>query len=166
MYKYCKHILFVFGMIFAAFGSQNATSKQNLEVVDGDSLEMEGRRIRLVGIDAPEYKQYCFDAKNEKYYCGQTALEYLKSLIGEGEVDCRTKATDIYGRDLAVCYVNGKNLNLEMIRAGHAILYRNEKSAYRKAAREAKRAKRGIYQGRYMAPEIYRRLNKRKKVQN
>lgn len=166
MYKYCKSLTVLLLLFASVVGAQNVSGKQNLKIVDGDSLELDGRRIRLVGIDAPEYSQYCFDADNKKYDCGQKSLEYLKKLAKGKTVKCKVKSVDIYGRDLAICYADGKSLNLAMVRAGHAILYRNQKQKYVQAAKEAKAAKRGIYQGRYMAPEIYRRLHKRKKVQN
>lgn len=51
--------------------------------VDGDSLEIGSRRIRLMGIDAPEYDQFCKKNNGELYPCGQLAADYLKTLIAE-----------------------------------------------------------------------------------
>lgn len=152
-------LFFVLTVIAAVLASASGAVK----VVDGDSLEIGSRRIRLLEIDAPEYRQYCFDVRRNKYDCGKEARRYLEKMVRQagGRVDCQTVKKDIYKRDLAECFAGGKNLNLEMIKAGWAVTYRTEKTEYQKAEKKARRLKKGIWQGKFLRPEYYRRLNKR-----
>lgn len=134
-------------------------------VVDGDSLEMQNVRIRLQGIDAPEYYQDCFDAEGKKYQCGEDARRYLKELVNKGKISCVENDVDIYDRKLCTCYVQDKasgitiNVNEEMVKSGWAMAYRGDKS-YEKMQKQAKKDKMGVWQGKFMKPELYRILKK------
>ena len=131
-----------------------------VKVVDGDSLEMGERRIRINGIDAPEYNQPCWDKDNVQYDCGAEATAFMKSLVAKGEVRCEFVHRDIYKRELSVCYVGDLEINREMVRQGWAVSYDFGGPGYPEEEKEAKAAKRGIWQGRFMKPELWRRLMK------
>ncbi|MBO7556841.1 MAG: thermonuclease family protein [Alphaproteobacteria bacterium] len=135
---------------------------EKVHVVDGDSLELGEKRIRLLGIDSPEYRQFCYNAKHQKYDCGIEAKRYLEDLIGTQQVRCEEESKDIYERSLSVCFAGDVNLNAEMIRAGWALPYREEGDKYLSLEKQAKVNKKGVWQGRFMRPELYRFLNKRK----
>ena len=142
-----------------------AQAAENVVVVDGDSLEMRDVRIRLEGIDSPEYYQDCRRENLKLYACGLDAKAYLQSLVDRGRVTCVEKDVDRYKRRLCTCYVTNKigervNINEEMVRAGWAVVYKNKYSDYSAAEAEAKREKRGIWQGKFMKPQLYRILNK------
>lgn len=130
------------------------------KVVDGDSLVWNGRRIRLLGIDAPEYRQKCSDKDGKDYPCGLEALKFLKKQVAQGKFHCRKVAEDIYKRDLSICYVDGEDVNRKMITNGWAVAYRTKKSSYLKAEKNAKEKRKGIWQGKFMKPELYRILTK------
>jgi len=135
----------------------------DVKVIDGDSLEINARRIRLVGIDAPEYFQECYDSNKVKYSCGQDAKDYLQSLIEKGrtqgdKLKCRAESIDRYKRDLSVCYIGKTELNMAMIKAGYALAYRDER--YLLAQKRAQNKKIGIWQGKFMRPEIYRAIKR------
>ncbi len=98
------------------------TSK-DVTVIDGDSLVLSELKVRLKGIDAPEYNQECNKTNGEIWKCGKAAKAYLVGLISEQEVSCTDEGKDIYGRQLSYCYVGNLNLNKEMLRSGHAIVY-------------------------------------------
>src|SRR3954451_5522576 len=74
-------------------------------VINGDTLEIQGERIHLFGIDAPESGQTCLDAKGLSYRCGQNAALVLDAGIGAGVVICERKGLDRYGRVVALCRV-------------------------------------------------------------
>lgn len=155
-------LLVVLGMYFLPEDVSQVNAGENVFVVDGDSLEIEGKRIRLVGIDSPEYRQYCYDAKHQKYDCGIKAKEYMEEMIFSHRVECREESVDMYGRSLSVCFADGKNLNEEMVKAGWALAYRDEGAKYMAFEKQAKSDKKGVWQGRFMRPELYRFLLKRK----
>jgi len=133
-----------------------------IKVVDGDSLFIGKREIRLSGIDAPEYRQECYNAAGDSYPCGKLAFQALKKLVKE-DLDCKTVAVDRYKRDVAVCYSAGRNINRRMVAQGWAVAYDRYTHQYDKAQKKAKRLKKGIWQGRFMKPELYRALMRAEK---
>jgi endonuclease YncB( thermonuclease family) len=125
-------------------------------VVDGDTIEIHGQRIRLHGIDAPEKGQPCFDARGEHYRCGQIAAIALDAFIGASPVQCREREVDRYGRTVADCSVRGEDIELWLVKNGHAMAYRRYSGAYIGAEQEARNAKRGIWAGEAQPPWEWR----------
>lgn len=139
-------------------------AQAQIKVIDGDSLVLDGRQIRLAGIDAPEYFQECYRADGSAYECGKESMYYLKKLINKAhEVSCKKKDIDRYERELCICKADGRSLNRAMVSAGHAVAYRYH--WYDKDQDQAKKAKRGIWQGRFMRPELYRILKRENQEQ-
>ncbi|MDP3553058.1 thermonuclease family protein [Methylocystis sp.] len=126
-------------------------------VIDGDTIEIQGQRIRLHGVDAPEKGQPCFDAANQPYRCGQNAAMALDEFIGLSPVSCREKDVDRYGRTVAACIVRGEDIGLWLVRSGHAFAYRRYSSEYIGAEQEAKNNRRGVWAGHTQAPWEWRR---------
>ncbi len=148
-------------MFFLAFFSAvPAYADGDVYVVDGDSLKLGEQNVRLAHIDAPEYYQTCKRADKSTYNCGIKAREKLESLLKLGELSCKTVGRDIYNRDMSECFAGRTNINLEMVRSGWAVVYKSGDAAYLEAQADAKRAKLGIWQGKYMKPELYRILFK------
>ena len=127
------------------------------KVIDGDSLIVNGKEVRLSGIDAPEFFQVCYDKNGKEYECGQKAKKVLESLVGK-DIKCKTLEVDRYKREVAICFSRGKNINKEMVRRGWAVAYTLYTNDYEKAEIEAKEKRKGIWQGRFMKPELYRAL--------
>lgn len=134
-------------------------SHGQIKVVDGDSLEQGNTRIRLIGIDAPEHLQYCYDKNSNKYRCGIKSTEYLQSLVDD-QTSCTYHGKDRYDRYLGECFnKDGININKQMVKSGWAVSYDNY---YNDAETTAKESKSGIWQGKFMRPELYRALNRSK----
>ncbi|MGX9443274.1 thermonuclease family protein [Nitrobacteraceae bacterium UC4446_H13] len=87
-------------------------------VIDGDTIEIYGQRIRLAGIDAPESDQLCRDADSNHYRCGQKASNDLAAFIDRRPVTCIDVDRDRYGRTVAVCTVAGVDLADWLVRGG------------------------------------------------
>lgn len=79
-------------------------------VNDGDSLTLGTERIRMRGIDAPEYQQIC-RKDGADYVCGRLARQALVRLISGNPVTCSGWQRDRYGRLLGDCKAGGKDLN-------------------------------------------------------
>jgi len=135
---------------------------ETIEVVDGDSLFIGKREIRLSGIDAPEYHQECYDSQNNSYPCGRQAAQALRKMIKNGNITCRIVVKDKYNREVSVCSSGGVNLNKQMVTDGWAVAYTRYTKDYISAEQKAKKQKIGIWQGRFLKPEYYRILHKEK----
>lgn len=122
-----------------------------VEVVDGDSLRMAGDDIRLSGIDAPELHQTCFRGAAEEP-CGRAARAALLELVGRAPVTCAVSGRDRYDRKLAVCKAGEVEINRAMVRAGQAVAYGD----YESEEDEARRARRGVWAGRFERPADWR----------
>jgi endonuclease YncB( thermonuclease family) len=127
-------------------------------VIDGDTIDIAGTRIRLEDIDAPEASQTCVDSRGQAWPCGKTATDELRAHIGGREVNCKANGFDRYRRVLAVCSLpDGSDVNAWMVRQGWALATGFLKS-YGSEEAEAETAKRGIWAGRFMPPAQWRKL--------
>lgn len=134
-------------------------SAAQMKVVDGDSLEDGERRIRLDGIDAPELIQTCFTASGEEYACGKEARNFIAEFVADNDINCDClPQKDRYGRELCECFVGDQSLNEALVEAGWAMSYRDTK--YDKRQDEAEAARRGIWQGKFMRPALFRALER------
>jgi endonuclease YncB( thermonuclease family) len=126
-------------------------------VVDGDTLEIHGRRIRLWGIDAPESSQLCRGEDSSQYRCGAQAANDLDAFIARRPVNCSLVNLDPYGRVVATCSVGGTDLGEWLVRKGLALDWpQYSKGRYDGAQRAAEHAGRGIWKGSYVEPWLYR----------
>jgi endonuclease YncB( thermonuclease family) len=80
-------------------------------IVDGDTLAIGSRKVRLEGIDAPETDQLCLNANGIRWTCGIDARDQLAAHIAGRDIDCSSHGTDAYRRTLATCYLAGEDLN-------------------------------------------------------
>lgn len=139
----------------AAEPSQN-TIVGRASVIDGDTLNIHGTRIRLNGIDAPESSQTC-EAAGSQYRCGQKAAFALSDMIGSSTITCQRLDTDRYGRAVSRCTVNGMDIGQTMVRQGWALAYREYSTAYVADERHARAMKTGIWRGEFTNPADHRR---------
>lgn len=116
-------------------------------VIDGDTLDIAGERIRLEGIDAPEADQTCGGGWFGTWKCGRAASEQLRWLTGGRRVDCAPAGRDKYGRVLGWCTADGRDINAEMVRTGHAWAFVKYSSRYQAIEADARKAKAGIWKG-------------------
>jgi endonuclease YncB( thermonuclease family) len=106
-------------------------------VIDGDTLEIHGTRIRLWGLDAPESSQLCRAADSNLYRCGASAANDLDTFIARRPVNCTPISVDQYGRSVATCSVGGTDLGEWLVRNGLALDW----SQYSKGRYAASRAR-------------------------
>jgi endonuclease YncB( thermonuclease family) len=125
-------------------------------VIDGDTIDIDGKRVRLEGIDAPETAQVCRRANGGEWSCGRAAADALAQLVGTRRVTCRDEGTDKYDRVLGVCSVEGVEINAELVRRGYAWAFVKYSERYVKQEAEAKAAAAGIWQGEAEPAWIYR----------
>ena len=140
------------------------------KIVDGDTVYINNYKIRLEGIDAPEMKQKCKKEKlkissiigytfYEDYYCGKHSKENLEAKVKGSNIKCIFFTKDRYKRYLAKCFKGKINLNRWMVRNGHAVAYRRYSKEFIPDEDFAKENKLGLWQGKFLNPEKWRKLN-------
>ncbi len=116
-------------------------------IIDGDTIDIAGNRIRLEGIDAPEVGQTCQNARGETWDCGNAATRVMMSLTQTQQVDCQIQGLDKYGRLLGICFVGPLNLNAEMVKRGYAWAFVRYSKLYVAEEAAARNLLLGIWQG-------------------
>jgi endonuclease YncB( thermonuclease family) len=129
-------------------------------VIDGDTIEIAGERIRFNGIDAPESWQTCRDGAGEEYRCGKASAEALDAFLAASRpTRCEYVERDRYKRFVGDCYrADGKSVASWMVRSGWALDWpRYSKGRYAAEQAEALAARRGVWQGKFVEPWKARR---------
>ncbi|MBN8918189.1 MAG: thermonuclease family protein [Rhizobiales bacterium] len=143
-------------LAFPAFSGEPLAGRAS--VIDGDTIEIHGTRIRLEGIDAPESRQTCSAKETgEVVRCGQKAAFFLADLLAEQPVTCREAGKDRYGRTLAHCEVEGQDVGASMVRAGWALAFVRYSREYLPQEDEARAAGSGIWTSEFVVPWDWRR---------
>ena len=118
----------------------NQVNSQTIKIVDGDTIHLNGEKIRFTGIDTPELKQTCLK-EGIKDLCGIKAKQILIDKIGNNNVKCISDGKDQYKRTLAECFVSNESLSSYLVRSGYAFAYRR-------------------YSKKFIADEDFARINK------
>ena len=135
------------------------------KVVDGDTIKINSKKIRLYGIDAPEKKQKCkkiyltisFMSFTKDYMCGEVSTQKLIKKINKQKLNCNILDVDRYKRLIGECFKRNINLNSWMVSNGFAVAYRKYSKKYVSDEINAKNNKLGIWQGKFEMPWDFRR---------
>lgn len=127
-------------------------------VIDGNTLEVAGQRVRLAGIDAPDLDQVCQHAGRD-YPCGRVARAALWGLVAGLDVSCTPEDTAPAddGSIRATCRAGDLALNEAMAHAGWALAGPKAPERYRAAQADAEQARRGLWRGQFDLPWQWRR---------
>lgn len=121
------------------------------QVIDGDSLRVDGGEVRLKDIDAPEGRQTC-TREGREWDCGEEARRTLQRLIGGQKVTCRSVERDKHDRYLGYCESGGRGLNAAMVASGFAVSY----GGFRAEERDAKAKRLGVWSSQFQMPRDWR----------
>ena len=133
----------------------NISLANNLKIVDGDTIVLNGEKIRFSGIDTPELKQTCLH-NNEIVDCGMSAKILLIKKIGNKTPECISEGKDVYNRTLAECFINGKSLSKFLVRSGYAFAYRKYSKKFIDDEDFAKVNKNGMWAMKFKYPWDFR----------
>jgi succinoglycan biosynthesis protein ExoI len=127
-------------------------------VIDGDTIEIRGQRIRLWGVDAPEGRQSCQNAAGKNYRCGKVAADALDELLAAARpTRCEPVDIDRYKRVVARCYAGKADVAEVLIKRGLAVDYTQySKGAYAAAEGAARSTGAGLWAGRFDKPWDWR----------
>ncbi|KIT16074.1 thermonuclease family protein [Jannaschia aquimarina] len=150
MFRLCSLLV----LLAAPLGAGEASGP--IRVVDADTFDIGlAENVRLIGIDAAEGAQTCTDASGTILACGEMASAAARRLYQGKRATCRWEETDRYGRPLAVCTVEGRDANADLVRLGLARTYRDS-PAYAEEEKEAQLLARGLWAYEMMDPAAWR----------
>ena len=149
-------LISVFSLIFILIINQ--VKSQTIKIVDGDTIHLNGEKIRFSGIDTPELKQTCFkdDVKN---LCGVKAKQILINKIGNNTVECISEGRDQFKRILAECFVNNESLSSYLVKSGYAFAYRRYSKKFITNEDFARTNKIGMWSMEFDYPWDWRKKN-------
>ena len=140
------------------FLTYNDVKSYEIRIIDGDTIYLNGKKIRFSGIDTPELKQTC--KKNDKIiYCGIEAKKLLIDKIADQKVNCIEEGIDRYKRTLAECFVNDLSLSSYLVKKGYAFAYRKYSKKFIKDEDYARVNNLGMWSMNFEFPWDYRRKN-------
>ena len=169
MNKYLNYYLIiislVFFFVFLLSGNWFFKNKKTNEIygkaiiIDGDTIDINKKRIRLYGIDAFEKKQECFRKDGTKYKCGERAISALAEIISSQSVRCiKEEKKDKYKRILATCYIGKLDINKNMVLYGYAFAYIKYSKKYKDVENDAKKVGAGAWSGKFNYPWEWKKL--------
>lgn len=154
------YIIFILILSLPASAKDFSAIIGRSSVIDGDTIDIQGQRVRIWGIDAPESRQTCEDADHVPYRCGKVAAFALSDWLDKSQpITCEPKYKDRYQRFVAMCYRNDKqDIGLFMVKNGYALDWPSySKGFYAEVQMSAKQDKRGIWQGAFIEPWKWRK---------
>ncbi len=129
-----------------------------VKIIDGDTININGEKIRFSGIDTPELAQTC-KRDNEVILCGVHARKLLIDKIGNNKVKCIREGKDQYKRTLAECFVNNISLSSYLVKKGYAFAYRKYSKKFVNEENYARINNKGMWSMDFEYPWNYRRNN-------
>ena len=153
-----KAILVISVSALVFFFTYNDIKSQDIKITDGDTIKINGEKIRFSGIDTPELKQNCIK-EGESDPCGITAKQILIDKIGNNKVICISEGKDQYKRTLAECFVNDESLSSYLVRSGYAFAYRRYSKKFIIDENYAKFNKLGMWSMEFDYPWDWRKKN-------
>ena len=135
------------------------------KVIDGDTLKIRDKKIRLLGIDAPEKNQICkqtwlsisFLSLEKDYNCGEVSTNKLKKKINGKNIDCKYTNKDRYNRIIAECFKDKKSVNSWMVLNGFAVAYKRYSKKFVAVENIARKEKSGLWSGDFEMPWDWRK---------
>ncbi len=175
----------VIGMVFFVLVSfwpaLDSEYKGPARVIDADTIEIDGKRHRLYGVDAMEIDQICRRRDGAAWPCGREAAAALAKFLEGRTVNCdiwqsearfaegkqkrpvdvseQRTTRDAYGRFISICYAGSDNLSAWVANEGWAITERDANRLYNYTSQEgmAKFLGKGIWNGTFDPPAEWRR---------
>ena len=140
------------------FLTYNDIKSTEVKVIDGDTIQLNGEKIRFTGIDTPELKQTC-NKDNKIIPCGIEARKLLIDKISDNKVKCKREGKDQYKRILAECFVNNLSLSSYLVRKGYAFAYRKYSKKFIADENYARENNLGMWSMNFEYPWDYRKKN-------
>ena len=159
MYLSKKKVILVISISVLVFlFTYTDIKSQDVKITDGDTIKINGEKIRFSGIDTPELNQTCAK-EGIKNSCGLIAKQILIDKIIDNKVKCIKEGKDRYKRILAECFVKNESLSRYLVRSGYAFAYRKYSKKFIIDEDYARANKLGMWSMKFEYPWDFRRNN-------
>lgn len=128
----------------------------SVRVIDGDTIDVGGTRVRIHGIDAPETAQTCKTEQGQSWACGKWVTAQVTTLFGGRQARCEAITKDRYDRIVARCFVQGQDIGHVIVSEGLAFAYRKYATDYVLAEKAAAVRDIGLHASRVQNPSQFR----------
>ncbi|MFZ5965107.1 thermonuclease family protein [Thalassococcus sp. BH17M4-6] len=136
-----------------------------LRVIDGDTFDVGGTRVRLHAIDAPETDQLCGGQGAPAWECGAWVRREVRARFDGQFATCETRDIDRYDRIVAICHIAGRDIGEMLVSDGLAFAYRQYGWDYDLQEKAAAVAGRGLHATGVTSPAAFRRIGRKAAVQ-
>lgn len=162
--------LFTAALLAAAPVALSAAAPERIEgrvrVIDADTFDVGGRRVRLFGVDAPELAQTCRTRAGKAWACGQWSSDQMRRRFGGKRAQCRVMDVDRYDRLVARCVVDRQDVAEVLVREGWGFAYAAYSADYIDLEKRAAVDNRGLWAGQWQRPDAYRRARREQADRN
>ena len=131
-------------------------------VIDGNTLIVNRRIIKLYGIASPDITQTCADSSGRGYRCGRQALSWLSGWLADNEVKCHILSEDQHGVLTGVCLLGPYDIGAALTNVGWAVADTKQSKVYVPYQNQAISNRRGLWQGEFYMPWDWQKIKKRK----
>ena len=153
-----RDILVISICVLLFFFTYTDIQSQDIKITDGDTIRINGEKIRFSGIDTPELRQICLK-QGIKVLCGITAKQILIDKIADNKIVCIREGKDQYKRTLAECFVNNESLSSYLVKSGYAFAYRRYSKKFITDEDFARTNKIGMWSMEFDYPWDWRKKN-------
>ena len=153
-----KVILVISVSVLVFLFSYIDVKSQDIKITDGDTIRINGEKIRFSGIDTPELRQTCLK-QGIIVLCGITAKQILIDKIADNKIVCIREGKDQYKRTLAECFVNNESLSRYLVKSGYAFAYRRYSKKFITDENFARTNKIGMWSMEFDYPWDWRKKN-------
>jgi endonuclease YncB( thermonuclease family) len=150
----------VLSLASASLAAERVTYAGRASVIDGDTVEIHGKRIRLYGIDAVESGQHC-QKHGIHWRCGRDSAFALADKIGQRPITCSGDEFDRYKRLIARCSLDSEDLGGWMVENGWAVAFRRYSEVYVEQEARARERRVGLWSGEFQMPWDWRSSKRR-----
>lgn len=151
-----RYASIVIGFMVALVTGANAEDLTGpVRVIDGATVEIGGKRVKLYGIDAPDLDQTC-ELRGRTYRCGRVSRTALMDLVAGAIVRCIPRGKSGGSTVLANCLAGGYDISTGMVHTGWAMAMPRGGTKYAGIEREAKKRRRGLWKGKFVMPWRWR----------
>ena len=153
-----KVILVISVSVLVFLFSYIDVKSQDIKITDGDTIRINGEKIRFSGIDTPELRQTCLK-QGIQVPCGIAAKQILIDKIADNKIVCIREGKDQYKRTLAECFVNNESLSSYLVKSGYAFAYRRYSKKFITDEDFARTNKIGMWSMEFDYPWDWRKKN-------